>query len=230
MHSKLRKCSTISARNAAMGSGHSPRSYFHGLKSAPARAADRAWCDPYYERCWAPGLSSFLTIGRTHDESASKTHNNGVENSPWLGWTLQTSLLREETMISRLCALFTALLFAALFVTSFPASAGLWFTMVGGICTQSIPFTEECHNQHVTAQVQMVDGYVPGTPFFASVPRGDRSPIARLGVFNQIGSGVSRVMPIFSNVPPRVLLWRLQRGNPVGQSEVSIHWFDGFSF
>jgi len=133
-------------------------------------------------------------------------------------------------MISRLCALFSALLFAALFATSFPASAGQWFTMVGGICTNSIPFAEECHNQHVTAQIQMVDGYVPGTPFFASMPAGDPSPIAEFLL--SIG-GVITWSSDFPTFPPGSCCGVYNAGvmsDIAGVSGVQIHWFDGWSF
>ncbi len=124
-------------------------------------------------------------------------------------------------------ALFTALLFAALFATSFPASAGQWFTKVGGICTEASGFPEECHNQHMTAQIQMVDGYVPGTPFSASAccPP-DPSPIE---LFLISISGVISTAFSFLEVGLGLGLNGVMSDIP-GQSAVSIHWYDGFWF
>ena len=127
----------------------------------------------------------------------------------------------------RIAVLLVAVLAAA---TAFPATAApLFFHMVGGICTDGsattgLPGGPLLCGHHINVEIEMADGYVPGTPFSASSCC-DTSPVVNF-FYSDSFETVNTDFPtgafgagnfgLMSNVP--------------GQSHVGIHWFDGFWF
>ena len=126
----------------------------------------------------------------------------------------------------RIAVLLVAVLAAA---TAFPATAApLFFHMVGGICTdgspRDLPGGPLLCGHNVKVEIEMADGYVPGTPFGASSCC-DTSPVVNF-FYSDSFETVNTDFPtgafgagnfgLMSNVP--------------GQSHVGIHWFDGFWF
>jgi hypothetical protein len=114
--------------------------------------------------------------------------------------------------------------------TAFSAiAAPLFFHMEGGICTDGstttgLPGGPLLCGHTIKVQIEMVDGYVPGTPFNAGACC-ETSPVVSFwysdsvetvntdfptGAFGAYNAG------LMSNVP--------------GQSYLAIHWFDGFWF
>jgi PEP-CTERM motif len=119
-----------------------------------------------------------------------------------------------------------------LLVALFPAAiafsaiaAPLFFHMTGGICTSASESGSPVPCHHVTAMVEMEDGYVPGTPFSADACC-DTSPVVHFWYsdsfitltsvdFPTPGSGTAN-SGLMSFVP--------------GESFLGIHWYDGFFF
>jgi len=116
--------------------------------------------------------------------------------------------------------------FAAATAFSAATAAPVFFHMVGGICTAgSDDGGQPLCSGHITASVEMADGYVPGTPFFASSCC-DASPVVQFwyedrflpwgpadfptGAFGAFNAG------LLSEAP--------------GVSSLSIHWDDGWWF
>jgi hypothetical protein len=111
---------------------------------------------------------------------------------------------------------------------AFSAYGGPVYQLVGGICTDGTPpdlgLPPLC-SHNITVTVEMVDGYVPGTPFTVSSQGPEPSPVALL-VFSDgfenltadfpigaFGQGNSGVMP-----------------ESTGRTGLHIHWFDGLFF
>jgi hypothetical protein len=127
----------------------------------------------------------------------------------------------------RIVVLLVAVFAAA---TAFSATAApLFFHMVGGICTdgspRDLPGGPLLCGHNIKVEIEMADGYVPGTPFSASSCC-DTSPVVRFwfsdGFITFFGvefptdeSGVGN-FGLMSDVP--------------GQSYLGIHWFQGFHF
>ena len=113
---------------------------------------------------------------------------------------------------------------AILWTTAFSAAAGPMYQLVGGICTDGteIGGTLLC-SHNITVTVDMVDGYVPGTPF------ADTSSGPSTVAFFTFSDGFETIATDF---PPG----GSGTGNfgvmPVssGLGSLHIHWFDGFFF
>src|SRR5207244_9402848 len=88
---------------------------------------------------------------------------------------------RRLVMGRRIVVLLVAMLAAA---AAFSACAApLFFHLEGGICTDGstttgLPGGPLLCGHHIKVEIEMVDGYVPGTPFSAS-PCCDTSPVVR---------------------------------------------------
>jgi len=113
--------------------------------------------------------------------------------------------------------------------TAFSATAApVFFHMVAGICTDGTKEDGQllCSG-HISVTVEMVDGYVPGTPFFANACC-DTSPVALFWYGDRAENLVIDFPPyldalgglgnsgLMSDVP--------------GQSYLGIHWYDGVFF
>ena len=115
--------------------------------------------------------------------------------------------------------------------TAFSATAApIFFHMVGGICTDGstttgLPGGPLLCGHNIKVEIEMSDGYVPGTPFSADALSGT-SPVVRFwfsdgfetlfGVEFPTGGSGSGNAGLMSDVP--------------GQSYLSIHWYQGFFF
>ena len=128
----------------------------------------------------------------------------------------------------RIVVLLVALLAAA--ATFSVCAAPLFFHMVGGICTDGsttngLPGGPLLCGHHIKVEIEMADGYVPGTPFSASSCC-DTSPVVRFwysdgfetinGVEFPTGASGGENSGLMSDVP--------------GQSYLFIEWFEGFHF
>ena len=128
----------------------------------------------------------------------------------------------------RFIALLVAVFAAA---TTFSATAApLFFHMEGGICTGGSTTTGEpggpllC-GHHIRVEIEMADGYVPGTPFFADACC-EPSSVLRFS----FSDGFETFFGVdFPPVPDGLFNAGLMSDVP-GQSFLSIHWFQGFHF
>jgi len=128
----------------------------------------------------------------------------------------------------RIVVLLVAVFAAA---TAFSATAApIFFHMVGGICTDGsttngLPGGPLLCGHNIKVQIEMADGYVPGTPFGAASCC-ETSPVVRFwfsdgfitffGVEFPTGESGGGNDGLMSDVP--------------GQSHLGIHWFQGFHF
>jgi hypothetical protein len=115
--------------------------------------------------------------------------------------------------------------FAAATAFSAATAAPVFFHMVGGICTGgSEDGGKPLCSGHITATVELADGYVPGTPFFASSCC-DTSPVLQFWYSD-------RFLPWAANFPTDAF-GAFNAGlmsEAPGQSFLSIHWDDGWWF
>jgi hypothetical protein len=115
---------------------------------------------------------------------------------------------------------------AILCATVFPAFAGPFYHLVGGICTDGS--TDDngqllC-NDNITATVEMADGYVSGTPFF-DTPQHLPVTVA----FFTFSDGVVTIatdFPLGASGPANFGVMP----ETSGQGSLHIHWFQGFFF
>lgn len=110
--------------------------------------------------------------------------------------------------------------------TAFPAFAGPYYSMVGGVCTDGIrDDTGELLCNFHGANVQMADGYVPGT-FFADNPWDPQSVD-----FLDFYDGVLPYGYVFTGFPIDCCGSNLgSMGGPPDGDFLQFHWLDGPNF
>jgi PEP-CTERM motif-containing protein len=115
--------------------------------------------------------------------------------------------------------------------TAFSAiAAPLFFHMAGGICTggsttTGLPGGPLLCGHNVKVQIEMADGYVPGTPFSATACC-DTSPVVH---FWYSDSSITLTSVDFPNPGSGTGNSGLMSFVP-GESFLGIHWYDGFWF
>ena len=128
----------------------------------------------------------------------------------------------------RIVVMLVAMLAAA---TAFSATAApVFFHMVGGICTDG---SRDDHGSllcsgQITVTIEMVDGYVPGTPFFASACC-DTSPVVRFWYADRHETVNGLDFPTDPNALSGLGNSGLMSEVP-GESYLGIHWYDGIFF
>lgn len=112
--------------------------------------------------------------------------------------------------------------------TAFSAFAGPVYELVGGICTDGsttdIGGPLLCSHD-ITATVEMVDGYIPGTPFGDS-PQGPGPSTAAFFTFSDGFVTVATGFPLGASGPGNYGVMP----ETSGQGSLHIHWFDGLFF
>ena len=123
----------------------------------------------------------------------------------------------------RIVVLLVAVFAAA---TAFSAiAAPLFFHMAGAICTSASESGSPVPCHHVTAMVEMEDGYVPGTPFGATACC-DTSPVVHFWYSDSFITLTSVDFPTPGDGPGNSGLMSFVPG----ESFLGIHWYQGFSF
>jgi PEP-CTERM motif len=115
--------------------------------------------------------------------------------------------------------------------TAFSAiAAPLFFHMAGGICTggsttTGLPGGPLLCGHNVKVQIEMADGYVPGTPFSATACC-DTSPVVHFWYSDSSITLTSVDFPIPGSGTENTGLMSFVPG----ESFLGIHWYDGFHF
>jgi len=121
---------------------------------------------------------------------------------------------------------YAAAIAAILCATAFPAFAGPFYQLVGGICNDG---SGDGNGQllcsdNIAATVEMADGYVPGTPF-ADSTQGLRVTVAFF-TFSDGFVTIATDFPLGASGPGNFGVMP----DTSGQGALHIHWFQGFFF
>jgi hypothetical protein len=121
---------------------------------------------------------------------------------------------------------YAAAIAAILCATAFPAFAGPFYQLVGGICNDG---SGDGNGQllcsdNIAATVEMADGYVPGTPF-ADSTQGLPVTVAFF-TFSDGFVTIATDFPLGASGPGNFGVMP----DTSGQGALHIHWFQGFFF